>query len=113
MRDRAYDFNFHAPAVQVPAQQGVLPGEMSVLSVSAPNVVIETVKKAEDSDDIVIRMYEAENKKTECVLHTAFALSGCVETNLMEEPEQELPVDGNTVALSFRPFEIKTVIIRK
>mgnify|MGYP003466207090 CR=1 FL=1 len=113
VRDRAYDFNFHAPAVQVPVQQGVLPGEMSVLSVSAPNVVIETVKKAEDSDDIVIRMYEAENKKTECVLHTAFALSGCVETNLMEEPEQELPVDGNTVALSFRPFEIKTVIIRK
>lgn len=113
VRDRAYDFNFRAPAAMVPAQQGTLPGELSMLRISAPNVVIETVKKAEDSDDIVIRMYEAENKKTECILHTAFALAGCTETNLMEEPERELPADGKTVALSFRPFEIKTVIIRK
>lgn len=113
VRDRAYDFNFHAPAVAVPAQQGDLPGVYSMLSISAPNVVIETVKKAEDSDDIVVRMYEAENKRTECLLHTAVAPTGCTETNLMEEPEKALLVEGNTVALTFRPFEIKTVIIHK
>ena len=39
-------------------------------------------------------------------------MTACLETNLMEEPERELPVSGNTVALSFRPFEIKTVIIK-
>lgn len=113
VRNRAYDFNFHAPAVMVPAQRGDLPGVFSMLSISAPNVVIETVKKAEDSDDIVVRMYEAENKQTTCVLHTAVELTGCTETNLMEEPEKVLPVSGNDVSLTFRPFEIKTVIIHR
>ena len=83
-----------------------------MLSISAPNVVIETVKKAEDSDDIVIRMYEAENKQTTCVLHTAVELTGCTETNLMEEPEKALPVNGKDVTLTFRPFEIKTYLLR-
>ena len=113
VRDHAYDFNFHAQAVQIAAQDGKLPDTLSLLRISAPNVVIETIKKAEDSDDIVVRLYEAENKQTDCVLHTAFSLSGCTEANLMEEPELALPVDGNSVALHFRPFEIKTLIIRK
>lgn len=112
VRDHAYDFNFRVPTTVISAQDGVLPVSMSVLRVSEPNVVVETVKKAEDSGDIVVRMYEAENKKTECVLSTGFAVTACVETNLMEEPERELPVSGNTVALSFRPFEIKTVIMK-
>ena len=113
VRNHAYDFNFHAPVVLVGKQEGSLPGTYSMLSISAPNVVIETVKKAEDSDDIVVRMYEAENKRTNCVLHTGVNVTGCTETNLMEEPEQELPVESNGIALTFRPFEIKTIILRK
>lgn len=112
MRDHAYDFNFRAPAAAVPAQDGVLPASMSLFRISADNVVIETIKKAEDSGDIVVRMYEAENKKTDCLLSTGFDMTACVETDLMEKPERELPLSENTVALSFRPFEIKTVILK-
>jgi hypothetical protein len=31
----------------------------------------------------------------------------------MEEPEKALPVNGKDVTLTFRPFEIKTVIIHR
>lgn len=111
VRDHAYDFNFPAPATAIPAQDGVLPAAMSLLRVTTPNVVIETIKKAEHSDDFVIRMYEAENRKTDCILRAEFPITACVETNLMEEPECELAVSGSTVRLSFRPFEIKTIRI--
>ena len=114
VRDRAYEFNFKPHVVHIPAAQaGVLPTQMSLLWVDAPNVVIETVKKAEDSDALVVRMYEAENKGTRCTLQTAFAVSGCTECNLMEEAEQELPVRDGKIELLLRPFEIKTLLLRK
>lgn len=113
VREHAYDFNFHAPAILVPAQEGVLPAKYSLFHISASNVVIETIKKAEDSDGIVLRMYEAENKRTECTLSAGFDVGSCTETNLMEEAEAVLPVFGNSVNLTFRPFEIKTVVLRK
>jgi hypothetical protein len=34
-----------------------------------------------------------------------------VETNMLEEPIAELPMDGEAVKLHFRPFEIKTVLV--
>ena len=113
VRDRAYGFNFDAPAIQIQAQDGILPASMSLLQISAPNVVIETIKKAEDSDHIILRMYEAENKRTECVLTTSFPVAEAIETNLLEEPECALDISGNTINLTFKPCEIKTVRIRK
>ncbi len=113
VRERAYDFNFPAPVKAVPAQDGVLPPALSAFRISAPNVVIETIKKAEASDDIILRLYEAENKRTRCTLTAAFALAGAEQTNLMEEPEGALPVHGQTIDLSLDPFEIKTIRIHK
>ena len=74
-------------------------------------MVIETIKKAEDSDDIILRLYEAENKRTECKLDVAFPLAEAVQTNLMEEVECTLPMTGSTVKLTMLPFEIKTIRI--
>lgn len=113
VRDRGYDFNFKAVAEFVPgAQVGTLPTEKALFHISAPNVVIETIKKAEDSDEIVLRLYEAEDKGTVCMLSAGFAIDQCMEANLMEQPEQKLCADGNTVKLTFKPFEIKTLIIK-
>ena len=35
----------------------------SVVSVSAPNVIIETMKHAEDGNGIIIRLYEIQRKR--------------------------------------------------
>lgn len=113
VRNHSYDFNFHAPAVFAPAQTGFLPSEFSMFRISSDNIVIETIKKAEDSNGIVLRMYEAENKRTTCTLTTGFNVKSCMETNLMEVPEQSLPVSEDGITLHFRPFEIKTLLIQK
>ena len=111
VREHAYDFNFTAPVESIPAQNGSLPSSMSLFHISASNVVIETIKKAEDSDDVILRLYEAENKRTECKLDVAFPLAEAVQTNLMEEVEYTLPMTGSTVKLTMLPFEIKTIRI--
>ena len=112
VRDHAYDFNF-APLVKaIPAQQGNLPATVSLFSIDKPNIVIETIKKAEDSDDIILRMYEAENKKTDCILQSHFRIDYAGQTNLLEEHEKDLSFSESSVKLSFAPFEIKTVILK-
>lgn len=111
VREHAYDFNFTAPVESIPAQNGSLPSSLSLFHINASNVVIETIKKAEDSDDIILRLYEAENKRTECKLDVAFPLAEAVQTNLMEEVECTLPMTGSTVKLTMLPFEIKTIRI--
>ncbi len=114
VRDLAYDFNYPAYVAYIPAPQaGILPEEKSLFRLSASNIVLETIKQAEDSGDWILRLYEAENKATRCNLTMDFPVSGAMETNLMEENEGVLACTGNTVELSFRPFEIKTVRIQK
>ena len=81
----------------------------SLVSTDKDNVIIETVKKAEDSDDVVIRAYETWNKTTDCVYTFDRAPKSVYACNLLEENEEQLEVSGNTVSLRFKPFEIKTV----
>ena len=81
----------------------------SLVSTDKDNIIIETVKKAEDSSDTVIRAYETWNKTTDCVYTFDRVPKSVYVCNLLEENEEQLEVNGNTVALRFKPFEIKTV----
>ncbi len=103
-----YDLN--APVLTAPGAAG----ERSLFAVDAPNVVIETVKPAEDnSKDIIVRLYEAKRTATRCTLTTTLPLTGAVQTDMLEEAEQqELSCDGGKVALDLRAFEIKTIRLR-
>lgn len=109
----AYELNNPMSAVAVPAQSGKLPESYSFVSVSAPNVVLETVKKAEDSDAVVLRMYEAWNKKTNVTVTMGFAPKRVTLVNMLEQEEMSIDVSGNSFTLPVKPFEIITVKVEK
>ncbi|MCC7447861.1 MAG: alpha-mannosidase [Anaerolineae bacterium] len=74
------------------------------------NVVIETVKGAEDGRGIIVRLYEAARSRGEITLRCGFPIAQAWETNLMEDDEQELAViGGNTLNLYVMPFQIRTI----
>ena len=76
----------------------------------APNVVIETVKLAEDgSGDVVVRMYECKRTATRCVLSTTLPVVGAAQTDMLENVQAPLSREGGRIALDFRPFEVKTL----
>jgi alpha-mannosidase len=85
------------------------PISASFLEVDAPNVIVEAVKKAEDGNDIIVRLYEAEHKAAHARLRFGFPIRAAAEVNLMEEEARPLTVRSEGVTLEFRPFEIKTV----
>jgi alpha-mannosidase len=103
----AYEVN---SPVMVAAGAG---GERSLLSVDRPNVVVETVKPAEDgSGDLIVRLYEAKRTATRCALTVSLPVASAAQTNMLEETEAELDLAGDGVSLEFRPFEVKTLRLR-
>ena len=107
-----YNVNFPLYAIPAKAQEGNLAPEYSLVSCDKENVVIETVKVAEDSDHIIVRAYETWNSKTPVVLTFCNEIEGATECNLMEEEDEAVAFENNTLTATFKPFEIKTFKVK-
>ncbi|MDD3279061.1 MAG: glycoside hydrolase family 38 C-terminal domain-containing protein [Lachnospiraceae bacterium] len=108
---------FSAANVTQPAYQFNLPAEIqkgscvlpSLVSCSADNIIIETVKPMEDSQRAyLLRIYEAEGSRTEARLRFGHPVQSVVETNMLEEEVQTLEMDQQ-LELTWKAFEIKSL----
>jgi alpha-mannosidase len=79
------------------------------ISADRDNVVIETIKQAEDGRGVIVRLYESQRQRGPVRLRAAFPLAAAWQTNLLEEPQAELAVEGHTVQFTLRPFQIMTL----
>jgi alpha-mannosidase len=83
----------------------------SLVSVSQPNVIIETMKAAEDGNGVIVRLYESQRKRGPVQLRAGFRVEAAWETNLLEENDSELSVKNNSIQLNLRPYQIMTIRI--
>ena len=88
---------------------GTLAPEYSLVSSDQDNAVIEVVKKAEDSDAVIIRLYECYNRRTPVTLIFGKELTSVVECNMMEEGADPVEFTGNQATFEMKPYEIKTL----
>ncbi|MFF2379406.1 alpha-mannosidase [Streptomyces sp. NPDC058108] len=81
-----------------------------VVSVDGEGVTVEAVKLADDaSGDVVVRLYESRGGRAAGTLRTGFPLAGAEVTDLLERRLGAAETDGDTVAVSLRPFEVRTL----
>jgi alpha-mannosidase len=105
-----YDYNYPLKAMQVESHTGSLPAQFAYVTVKPENVVLTAMKKAEDSNALIFRVYEWAGKSGDVEIHVPKGATGATETNLMEKPEgSALKLDGDTVTATIHPFEILTV----
>jgi alpha-mannosidase len=83
--------------------------EYSLLSVDQPNVVIETIKRAEDGQGLIVRLYESQRSRRRVTLKSAFPIARAWSTDLLENPQRELAVSANQVKFDIKPFQIITL----
>ena len=81
----------------------------SVIEVDAPQVVVEAVKRAEDSDAVIVRLYEAWGGRCNATLRTSLPVSKAHLCDLLERDRAELPVENGAVQLTLEPFKILTL----
>jgi alpha-mannosidase len=89
-------------------------GEKSVMRVNSPHVIMEAMKPAESGaeDVIVLRLYESMRTGTRCTLSLDLPMASVEEADMRERVKKTLELRDGKVALEFRPFEIKTLLLR-
>ncbi|MBP3361710.1 MAG: alpha-mannosidase [Clostridia bacterium] len=104
-----YLLNMPLEAGVIPESHGSLPPEFSLVSCDCENVCVETIKKAEDDNSVIVRLFECYNKKVNASLNFGFDFKRVYLCSLMEENENEVDFDGRTVTIPVRNYEIVTL----
>jgi alpha-mannosidase len=106
--EHGYNFNYPLQAEQVEAHTGPLPATYSYASIEdAPNVVLTAMKKAEDSNALILHMYEYAGKETQLKVKLPKGATEAMETNLMEKKDgPALPLSDGVVSVTIHPYEI-------
>ena len=81
-------------------------------SVTGGSLVLDTVKRAEDSEEFVLRLYEPFGHRGTASVRVGTPFSSAALANVLEEEGQALDVDGDTFELPYRPHELITVLVR-
>jgi len=84
----------------------------SLVSVSSPNVIIETIKRAEDGNGIIIRLYESQRQRGRVQVKFGSAVDLAWVTNLLEENESALSVENDSISLNLKPYQIMTLRVK-
>ncbi len=105
-----WEYNYPLNAVVTTAHPGTLPASHSFVSVSPDNVVLTAVKKAEDSNALIFRVYEWAGKSSTVEFHVPYGAKAATVTNMQEIPEGDpLSVSSDTVKVPIKPYEILTI----
>ncbi|TFG72095.1 MAG: alpha-mannosidase, partial [Anaerolineales bacterium] len=108
-----YELNVPLRVLAVEKGSGVLPRTYAFITIDAPHIIVESIKKAEDDNSIIIRIYEAANRGIEANVTFGLHVTRVEEVSLMEKIIKNITVLNNTVTLTWKPFEIKTLKISK
>jgi alpha-mannosidase len=109
---QGYELNYRLISLPVGKHQGALPREHSFLQVGSDNVIVSALKKAEDENALVLRLYEWAGQQAEVKVQLPPGAESARETDLMEKPMGGLQVNGSAVNVPIKPYEIKTVEVQ-
>jgi len=111
MYKQAQDFH-HLPYCIQANSQGELLEEFSFLKLSPDNLIFSTLKKAEDSDEVILRFFETKGEATVAELELFRVIKRAAVVDLLEREEYELKPDRNKLRMEVKPFEIVTLKLK-
>jgi len=109
----AYSLNQPLLSMPVGKQTGTLPERFSLASASHPAVIIEGAKRAENTEGIVLRLYESFGGKAAARISIPEGYIHAYLSDLMENKIRPLVIEDGCVFLDFGAFEIHTILLEK
>jgi hypothetical protein len=114
--NRNFGWSVHNPLIGVVVnggRDGPFEDRMSFCRLDQPNVLLVTMKRAEDGQGIIVRLIETDGKQgTAALTLPALAISKAWQTNLVEENQAELEHTDKSVTVPVRPFGISTMRVQ-
>lgn len=80
----------------------------SLLRTETPGVAIDAMKRAEKSEELIVRLHEYHGARGETELFSDFGIASWQECDLMERPIGQVHGDGEPLRFELAPYEIKT-----
>ena len=108
---QAYALNVPLIALPVEARPGLLGAAGTWLDVECSprdSVAVGALKKAEDSDDLILRLVELHQRRARVKVRFGFEASGVVECDLLERDERRMPAGRTGFTFEIRPGQIRT-----
>jgi alpha-mannosidase len=109
---QARRLNYPLLVQSVPGSGTWLPVEFGLVSCRTPGVMVDTIKKAEDSDSLIVRVYEAHGGRTTATLAFVTRILSAEEVNLLEEPAGPADVKADTLRFTLAPYQIRTFHVK-
>ncbi len=110
---QAYRLSTPLIAFTTEKHAGRLGRDFSLVSLDHPNIRILALKKAEQSDEVIVRMVELNGKETPQVrIKFASPLDAAREVNGQELPVGPVSVVDGALQTSFKPYQPRTFAIR-
>jgi len=114
---KAYEFNAPVRSTAGRLKSG-LPRTASMLSIDRANVIVETVKMAEDDDCLIVRLFECYGQRGTTSIDFRRVVKSVTEVNLLENAVDDvegrsMSVEGNICKFQYRPYEIITLKVRE
>ena len=107
---QGYELNY--PLLSAPADgAGALPGRLSFVSTDRDNVVVDTVKLAEDGDEVIVRAYEAYDQRGDVSLQFGPPVVRAFDCNLLEEDREPIDVADDRASLYVTPYQVRTIAV--
>jgi len=106
---KGYEFNCPLISFFVDSHTGELPLSYSFFKASPSNIILAAVKKAEDRESLILRLYEAEGEATRALIELFRRPKKIYELDLMENRLRSLSSKENSFDLNFGKSEIKTI----
>lgn len=106
--EQSTQLNSPIRAFEATKHKGELGRQFSFASSDNKNVIIRAFKKAEVSDEYVVRVYENSGKAQKANIRFASAIQNAVEADGTEKTLGATPFDGNTLSVNIEPYSVKT-----
>jgi alpha-mannosidase len=105
---RAYELNNPLIPFVDSVHSGDLPTVNSFLKVEPKNIIVEVVKKAEDSNDLILRLYETEGRKCTAKVTFEQPLDAVHRTDLLENSLSEVTMEGKSFQVPVGAYAIES-----
>jgi len=108
----AYEFNYPLMFYPLAGHPQAGPDDgYSFVTPSAENLVVETVKKAEDRPGLIVRVYETYNQRGNASLIFAEKIKKAVTCNGLEEEQGPVKFHDHTLEFYIKPFQLRTFYV--
>ena len=83
--------------------------ENSFIKLNEDNLVLTSVKKAEDSNAWIIQWYDAEGRETEASITLPYIPKKVLQSNFMEEDGEPIQFNGKTMSVKTKKHSVETI----